>query len=67
MIPFKRGDNPLSSKEEKTLGEWWNNEYLTKKSKAVWSWKGKYDLLKDALFLCTNDHLCVLRLPSTKR
>ncbi len=56
MIPFKRGENPLSPDEEKTLGEWWNNEYLTKKSKAVWSWKGKYDLLKDALFLCNNDH-----------
>jgi hypothetical protein len=36
MIPFKRGDNPISSDEERTLGEWWNNEYLTKKSKAVW-------------------------------
>ena len=59
MIPFKRGDNPLSSEEEKTLGKWWSNEYLTKKAlklKANWSWNGKYDLLKDALFLCNNDH-----------
>jgi uncharacterized protein (TIGR02646 family) len=59
MIPFKRGVNPLSSEEEKTLGKWWSNEYLTKKAlklKANWSWNGKYDLLKDALFLCNNDH-----------
>jgi hypothetical protein len=59
MIPFKRGENPLSSEEEKMLGEWWRNEFLTKKAsklKPVWSWNGKYDLLKDALFLCNNDH-----------
>jgi uncharacterized protein (TIGR02646 family) len=59
MIPFKRGDNPLSSEEEKTLGEWWRNEYLTKKAsklKPIWSWNRKYNLLKDALFLCNNDH-----------
>lgn len=59
MIPFKRGNNPLNSEEEKTLGEWWNNECLTKKElklKAKWSWKGKYDLLKDALLLCHKDH-----------
>ena len=53
MIPFKRGINPLSLEEEITLGEWWSNKYLTKKAsklKPIWSWNGKYDLLKDALF-----------------
>jgi uncharacterized protein (TIGR02646 family) len=59
MRPFKRSNNPLSSIEEITLGQWWSNEYLTKKAsklKATWSWKGKYDVLKDALLLCHNDH-----------
>lgn len=59
MIAFNRGNNPLSLEEEITLGEWWNNEYLTKKAsklKANWSWNGKYDVLKNALFLCNNDH-----------
>ena len=59
MIPFKRGINPLSLEEEITLGEWWSDEYLTKKAsklKPIWSWNGKYDLLKDALFLSNNDH-----------
>ena len=59
MILFKRGVNPLSSEEEITLGEWWSNEYLTKKAsklKPNWSWKEKYDVLKDALLICNNDH-----------
>jgi uncharacterized protein (TIGR02646 family) len=56
MIPFKRGENPLSTEEERTLGEWWNNEYLTKKSKAVWSWKGKGKIIGKALFDCHKDH-----------
>jgi uncharacterized protein (TIGR02646 family) len=56
MIPFKRDKNPLNSKEEKRFGECWSNEYLIKKSKAVWTWKGKYEMIKNALFLCNNDH-----------
>jgi uncharacterized protein (TIGR02646 family) len=56
MIPFKRGDNPLSSEEEKTLGEWWSNKYLNQRSKAVWSWKGKSEIIGKALFDCHKDH-----------
>jgi len=56
MIPFKRGDNPLSSEEEITLGEWWNNKCLINKSKAKWLWKGKDKIIGKALFDCNNDH-----------
>ena len=31
MIPFKRGENPLSSEEEITLGESWEAKYNEKK------------------------------------
>lgn len=56
MIPFKRGENPLSSQEEITLGEWWEAKYNERKKSSDWSWNGKYELLKDALLLCNNDH-----------
>ena len=56
MIPFKRGHNPLSSTEEITLGEWWKAKYNERKRSSDWSWKGKYDVLKDALLNCNNDH-----------
>jgi uncharacterized protein (TIGR02646 family) len=56
MIPFKRGENPLSSEEEITLGKWWEAKYNQRKKSSDWSWNGKYDLLKDALLLCNDDH-----------
>ena len=56
MMPFKRSDNPLSSEEEITLGKWWEAKYNERKKSSDWSWKGKYDVLKDALLDCNNDH-----------
>jgi uncharacterized protein (TIGR02646 family) len=56
MIPFKRGENPLNSEEEITLGKWWEAKYNERKKSKDWSWNGKYDLIKDALFLCNDDH-----------
>ncbi len=56
MIPFKRGDNPLSSEEEKTLGEWWEAKYNERKKSSDWSWKGKDKIIGKALFDCNNDH-----------
>lgn len=56
MIPFLRGENPLSHKEEILLGEWWNTKYKETKKSSVWSWKGKEKDIKKALFSCNNDH-----------
>jgi uncharacterized protein (TIGR02646 family) len=59
MIPFKRGVNPLSVEEETTLGMWWYDERITKKSlkkKPNWQWKGKYEILQAALLACNDDH-----------
>ncbi|MFY7911524.1 MAG: retron system putative HNH endonuclease [Emticicia sp.] len=56
MIPFLRGANPLSPQEEKSLGEWWTAKYAETKKSSSWSWKGKEKVIKEALFLCNNDH-----------
>jgi uncharacterized protein (TIGR02646 family) len=56
MIPFKRGENPLSSEEEITLGKWWETKYNERRKSSDWSWKGKSKIIGNALLDCHKDH-----------
>lgn len=59
MIPFIRIANPLTKQEEIDLGQEWEQEYNTKKKlklKSSWTWKGKYQILQQALLDSNDDH-----------